>query len=324
MPSIFLAVLQQINQGHYVQETALAHQLGATPAIVSQQLSQLRHYGLAIEADPAKGYRLQQPVTLVDIPALQATAWGQPTKLDYFVSIDSTNSYLMQHDGFTSQAHICLAEHQTRGRGRSGRPWISPFAENIYLSLGVVFSKNVNELTTLSLVTSVIAAQTLTHLYRDLALHIKWPNDLYLQGKKLGGVLVEIKLERQHQTTAVVGIGINANMMDQNRIDQPWISLRQVLGHAIDRTTLVEALIKRLLAGFAVFEKEGFAPFRSAYQKYDYLHEKEITLSLGPHCVIHGFGAGINENGQLQVATDRGLQSFSAGEASPHQKFLAR
>jgi BirA family biotin operon repressor/biotin-[acetyl-CoA-carboxylase] ligase len=318
MSSILLATLQHINQGHYVQVKTLAHQLGTTLATVLQQLDQLRYWGLAIESNPEEGYRLQQPVTLLDIPGLQTTAGSQ---LDYFVSIDSTNNYLMQHAGFTNQAHICLAEHQAKGRGRLGRPWTSPFAENIYLSLSITFYKNVNELATLSLATAVIIAQTLTYLYKDLDLYIKWPNDLYLQGKKLGGILVEIKSEKQHQTNVVVGIGINANMITQDTIDQPWVSLRQALGYAIDRTALVGALIKRLLERFAVFEEEGFTPFRDAYQQYDYLYGKEITLSFGPHNVIQGLGVGINESGQLQVATTRGLQSFSAGEATLIKNF---
>ena len=307
-------LLQQINQEAYLSLETIAQRLGTNPQAILEQLTYLHQYG-ALDIDHPKGYRLQQPTSLLNPLTLQTTTWKYPVEIDYFVSLDSTNDYLMHDARVTNRTHICLAEHQTKGRGRFGRQWASPFAENIYLSIKTVLNSTVHAVTTLSPTVAVIIAQTLVNLYNFLSPQIKWPNDLYIDGKKLSGNLIEIKSSHQQQTEVVIGIGLNVNMVTQPQIDQPWTSLRQVLGKVIDRTTVTIALINNVLDGLAMFEQVGFQAFSNTYKQYDCLLGRKVKLQLTKN-TIEGMGAGVNDQGQLMLVTNQGLKYFNAGETS--------
>jgi BirA family biotin operon repressor/biotin-[acetyl-CoA-carboxylase] ligase len=311
--SLFL-LLQRINQEAYLPFETIAQQLGTTPQAILEQLAHLRQYG-ALDIDPQKGYRLQQPTSLLNPLTLQTTKWKYPVEIDYFVSLESTNDYLMDDTHVTNRTHICLAEHQTKGRGRFCRQWASPFAENIYLSIKTTLNSTVHAVTTISPTIAVIIAQTLVNLYNFLIPQIKWPNDLYIDGKKLSGNLIEIKSSYQQQTEIVIGIGLNVNMITQPQIDQPWTSLRQALGKVIDRTMVTIALINNVLDGLAMFEQAGFQAFSGTYKQYDYLLGRKVKLQ-STKATIEGIGAGVNDQGQLLLITEQGLKYFNAGETS--------
>jgi BirA family biotin operon repressor/biotin-[acetyl-CoA-carboxylase] ligase len=307
-------LLQQINQEAYLPLETIAQRLGTNPQAILEQLTHLHQYG-ALDIDPQKGYRLQQPTSLLNPLTLQTTNWKYPVEIDYFVSLDSTNDYLMHDARVTNRTHICLAEHQTKGRGRFDRQWASPFAENIYLSIKTTLNSTVHAVTTLSPTIAVIIAQMLVALYNFIIPQIKWPNDLYIDGKKLSGNLIEIKSSCQQQTEVVIGIGLNVNMVMQPKIDQLWTSLRQALGKVIDRTTVTIALINSVLDGLAIFEQAGFQAFSGTYKQYDCLLGRKVKLQ-STKATIEGIGVGVNDQGQLLLITDQGVKGFNAGETS--------
>lgn len=196
-------------------------------------------------------------------------------KLDILNTTDSTNTYLQQQTQ-SDQYHICIAEHQQKGKARFNRQWYSPFGENIYLSIKTTLQKSLNELSGLSLSISTVIIKTLLALFPKLTPLIKWPNDIYVLDKKLSGNLIEVKRELDFKSQVIIGIGLNVNMQYTSSIDQPWISLYQITGFNIDRNIIIIELVKNLIAGLQKFEKIGFKGFINKYSDYDYLKKKVL------------------------------------------------
>ena len=113
--------------------------------------------------------------------------------VEIFNQIDSTNSYLLNKKQVINELNICIAEMQTKGKGRSGKVWESPKKKNIYLSIGTLLNKEISELDGFSILIALMICNALEDLYKIKA-KIKWPNDLYLKNKKFGGILIETKM----------------------------------------------------------------------------------------------------------------------------------
>lgn len=234
---------------------------------------------------------------------------------------DSTNAELSRLSPAEQHAHAVLAEEQKRGRGRRDRRWHSPAGGNIYFSLGWRFTEGDHAFTTLPLVAAVAAAQTLKRV--GLTGHgIKWPNDILVAGKKLAGILVELKAHGS-RSVAIIGVGINVRMPSsaledpETLIDRPWTDLESNLAPAerpCSRNALASGLIDQLLSALGRFESTGFESFHRAWATYDLLRGTETTLQMDGHSV-QGIARGISDQGELLLdVTGGGRQSFHAGE----------
>jgi BirA family transcriptional regulator, biotin operon repressor / biotin---[acetyl-CoA-carboxylase] ligase len=218
--------------------------------------------------------------------------------------VTSTNDYLKNIEKqrpFT----VVMAEQQTQGRGRLGRAWYSPLGQNIYCSLH--YRLSVNQCSGLSLIVALATVRALSQLECDLNFSVKWPNDIFVHDKKLGGILIEL----HHRSEAIIGIGINCNMNRADPINQPWISLQQVTGTRVDRNQLAAFLINQLIDYLKKFEALGFCAFQSEWLSHDYLSGKIVTLTQGNR-TLTGVASGVNDQGQLLVKFDRGIESFSS------------
>ena len=226
-----------------------------------------------------------------------------------FDSLDSTNAWLLKN-GFCGD--VCLAEQQTAGRGRRGRIWHSPQQGNLYLSLKYCFNEMPKHYGLLSLLVGVVIAKCLQK--EGLQGHgLKWPNDILWQGKKLGGVLLESKGNLKE---IVIGIGLNVAMQEQKEIDQPWISLNQVLGCEVDRNRLVGRLLSALLTRLQHFSELNFDEFVQEWSTWNLLENQLITV-LENNRKVTGRFAGIDQQGLLKLCTDNGnIQKFSAADVS--------
>lgn len=231
-----------------------------------------------------------------------------------FENIDSTNSYL-KNNSSDIERKICFAEIQTNGRGRKGRNWHSPFGENIYMSYAKSFKKDVSELNGLSLVVGIACLNAIKEIGIDLPIKLKWPNDGVYMGQKLMGNLVELQSESYFETLAIIGIGINVNMLfDSSNITQEWTSLQKITGKYIDRNVLCIALIHNLNYALEQFDKYGLKEFIQQWHQLDSLYNKKINLNEGE---FSGIAKGINENGNLLLELESGeVRAFSSGEAS--------
>lgn len=164
-------------------------------------------------------------------------------------SVTSTNDILLSEIKNNPRKNtVLLAEEQTAGRGRLGRPWISPAQQNIYLSLSWYFEKPMAELAGLSITVGECLVNALKDFGITEAITIKWPNDLLHNNQKFCGILIETTAIDKSNTVAVIGIGLNVNYTDEknNAIDQPWTSLQKITHHTHDRNKLIACILNSL------------------------------------------------------------------------------
>ena len=317
-------LLQRLANGPVGGDT-LAREAGLTRAAVWKRIDGLREAGIAIAAAPGRGYRLEQPLDLLDVDAilsaLPTSVQGELADLEIAWSLDSTNSELLRRDAPSHGCAVLLAECQTGGRGRRGRAWASPLAAHVYLSLARRFEGGLARLGGLSLVAGVAACEALRGLgFADVGL--KWPNDLVVVDgvglRKLSGLLVEGGGEVAGAARAVIGIGLNVRMPPQagDAIDQPWAELAGLSTQVPTRNAVVAALLAQLLPVLEAFDAHGLAPFLPRYAALDALAGRAITV----HAAITAWPAtalGIADDGALRVRDAAGTEHLvHAGDVS--------
>lgn len=318
-------LLRLLSSGHFFSGQALAKQLGISRTAIWNNIQQLKERGLDIFAVQGKGYRLADPLELLDADEIRqylSSPVDERLKLDVFAEIDSTNRYLLQriYESSDGKIRACLAEHQISGRGRRGRQWISPFGANIYMSMLWRFERGLEAIEGLSLVVALALIATLEKFGISGA-GIKWPNDIYYDNRKLAGILLEMSGEASGPCHIVIGIGMNVNMSRHSReaseasIDQPWIDLSEIVGDTVSRNSLASVLLENLLETLDVFEQYGFAHLRSRWQKYDVLYEKDVNVS-DMKGIRQGVAKGIDASGALLLETAGGLQRVLSGDVS--------
>ncbi len=306
-----------------VSGDVLARELGLTRAAVWKRVQALREAGIGIDARAGRGYSLQRIPEWLDAGAIVAHLDDEARHglalLEVAWSPDSTNSRLLQQPVPALGARVLLAERQTAGRGRRGRAWVSPLAAHVYLSVLRQYRGGLSRLGGLSLVAGVAAAEAL-HAAGFVQVRLKWPNDLVVEGRKLGGVLVEGGGEHGGPARAVVGLGVNVRMPEEQagNIDQPWVDLHtlaQDRGTAVSRNRLAAGLLSRLLPAFEQFDQAGLQPFLPRYAAMDALHGQRVEIRWGEE-VHAGVAEGIAADGALQVRDGNGVRLFHAGEVS--------
>jgi len=298
----------------------LGQQLGISRAAIAKHLEQLQSYGLDLYKIKGKGYRLAKPIQLLDA-ALIKQRQSANTKAPVWVQsvTDSTNSQMLQKLAVQQDliaGTVLVAEAQTAGRGRRGKSWISPFGSNLYFTMYWPLEQGIQAAMGLSLVIGVAVAKTLEQLYQ-LPVQLKWPNDLYLEQKKLAGILVELAGQSHAQCDAVIGLGLNIQMTDpqQRLIDQPVADLHSALGHLPDRSQLVACLQQQLIEQLLRFNETGFAPFVAEFAKRDLFVGQTVRLSSAKEQHL-GLCCGVDERGALVLDINGERQAFFGGELS--------
>lgn len=299
---------------------ALARELGVTRGAVWKRIEALRAAGVGIDAHPGRGYALSRPLELLDaraiVAALSAPARAELAGLDVLFETDSTNARALQSPPPPRGTHAWLAERQTAGRGRRGRGWVSPLAAHVYLSLSRRFEGGIAALQGLSLAAGVAAADAL-HALGHRGVGLKWPNDLLADGRKLGGILVEVGGEAAGPVRAVVGLGLNVSMPASaaRDIDQPWCDLASLSPGPVSRQAVCVALLDALLPMLARFEREGLAPFVAGWDRHDLLAGRAVQVVEGER-VFEGVALGISADGALRLRHRDGERLCHAGETS--------
>jgi BirA family transcriptional regulator, biotin operon repressor / biotin---[acetyl-CoA-carboxylase] ligase len=318
--SNLVKLLHILNDGHFHAGEEIGKQLGITRSAIWKGIEKLKGYGLIICSVKGKGYSMVEPVVLLDnnkIRRLLDQDLKELVEISIFESIASTNDYLKKIPN-KNRIKICLAEQQTQGKGRFGRYWHSPFAQNIYFSCRYQFRKDISELAGLSLVVGLAVIKTLVAHGVKNKIAVKWPNDILWENKKLAGTLIEIDAETHGVCAAIIGIGINVNMKDADdkAMAQPSASIQQVLDKPIDRNNIVATLINNLIHYVQQFELHGLVHFINEWKTHDHLHDRTVTIINGAE-EITGKAAGINEQGHLLLKLRDGkLHAFSSGDAT--------
>jgi BirA family biotin operon repressor/biotin-[acetyl-CoA-carboxylase] ligase len=316
-------LLKLLADGETHSGERLAEQLHITRAAVWKAINALRELGVDIESQH-QGYRLPAAVDLYDaarIAAAMHEAHVALQRIDVLFTVDSTNRYVTDHPATQyGQAVLCVTEIQQAGRGRRGRSWVAPFGSGICMSLGWLFDSMPPAFSALSLVVGV----ALTRALHSMGAHevgLKWPNDLLWRGRKLAGVLIEMRGEPDGPAHVVIGVGLNLHLpaaSKQQLLEQhaEVTDLREVLGaHMLRRNELVATFTTHLLQVLTVFAREGFAPFVNEWQRYDVLSKAEVNV-LQADRTVAGIARGVSEDGSLLVETAQGLQRFVSGEVS--------
>ena len=309
-------LLKILADGGFHSGEELGAQLGVTRAAVWKQLKKLESLNIPLSSVKGKGYRLSDAIQLLDEEEIKEKVEGRLDCLDVLLNTESTNSYLLEHaSDHMGKRYAVLAEKQESGRGRRGRTWVSPFGKNIYLSMLWSFSGGISSLEGLSLVIAIAVERALSELGVDSA-RLKWPNDIYLNNKKLAGILLEVSGEYSGHCQVVIGIGLNIKLSDYDAesIDQPWAQLSEHLNNT-DRNTISAALISNLIRAIEQFEKTGFEMFKDYWTERDAFLDQEVDLIL-PNLVRSGICKGVNSKGELLLATEKGLETINAGEIS--------
>lgn len=246
------------------------------------------------------------------LAALSPALRGRLGALDVVATIDSTQAELLRRGRAQPDASVLIADAQTAGRGRLGRPWVSPPGANLYLSMFRRVHGGVRAQGGLSLALGVAAAEVLRG-FGIAAVGLKWPNDLLARGRKLGGLLVETIGDGDG---VIAGIGLNLRMPAdaQARIDQPWIDLAE-LGAAIPRAQLAAAVVTHWLAAFDDFARHGLAAFTPRWNALDALADAAVRIST-PAGDRNGIARGIAIDGALRFEIDGRIETVISGEVS--------
>ena len=237
-------------------------------------------------------------------------------------SIDSTNTELMRRArAGQTEPVLLVAEQQTAGRGRLGRPWQGDVGAALTFSLGLMLQPR--DWSGLSLAVGVSLVQSLDP-QGDLGVQLKWPNDLWVKRPhtpegwgKLAGILIETALPTGSSYSAdaprycVVGVGINIAPPQAQGLSTAPLGLRD-LQDGVDAPHTLARVAKPLLATLQQFEREGFAPWQAAFNARDALAQTAVTLSDGRH----GVAQGVDVGGGLLVRTEQGMEVVTSAEVS--------
>ncbi|MDC0413313.1 biotin--[acetyl-CoA-carboxylase] ligase, partial [Pelagibacteraceae bacterium] len=190
-----------------------------------------------------------------------------------------------------------------------------PFGHNIYHSLLWSFTKDTSEIMGLGLGIAVAVLEALEEYGIKKGLSLKWPNDIYHDGRKLAGILLEMSAQANDACQVVIGVGINTHLplLEATKIDQPFTSLSDIEKKPARRNQLAGILLKHLMRALKLFEKEGLAPFLILWEAYDFLKNREIHLEMSNKTII-GIMRGISERGALLLEVDGEIQPFFSGD----------
>jgi BirA family biotin operon repressor/biotin-[acetyl-CoA-carboxylase] ligase len=310
--------------GQFHSGEDLAKSLGVTRSAVWKAANALRDLGTPMEAVRNRGYKLpgaSEPLVSSRIrEQLPAGVGEKVSRLDVAWSMASTNTELVERPyPPQGQTEVLLAEFQTAGRGRRGRTWLAPPGGAVCLSLSWTFPQVPRDAGSLSLAIGVSVLRALEAL-GIVDIRLKWPNDVLIADKKLGGILIELRAEAAGPAGVVVGIGLNVALGGEllKKIAATGlqaIDLATVARAPVSRNALAGRLIENCIAGLVEFEQEGLRPFVEKWRDADALRGRQLAVHSGDE-VVRGLARGIDLSGALLVETPLGLQKFYSGEVT--------
>ncbi|WP_062266833.1 bifunctional biotin--[acetyl-CoA-carboxylase] ligase/biotin operon repressor BirA [Endozoicomonas arenosclerae] len=316
-------LLGLLADGQFHSGEELGEHLGISRAAVWKKLKAVEELGLALDSVRGKGYRLGSGIELLDSEKIKSCLDSDvQTRAEIHTCFTTESTNDLVRDLGTVPAGItrfCLAEHQTRGRGRRGRAWNSPFGSTVSLSALWQNGEGTASLEGLSLAVGLAVVKALETLgARDLKL--KWPNDVLWQGKKLCGVLLEVHGDPTGECEVVIGIGINVRLSDEQltSIGQPAVDLFRVCDKAVSRNAVAGHLINTLTHLLEGFGQGGFTLFKNQWCEYDAFRGQEVTLVASTRSVT-GRCLGVDDHGGLLLETESGVHVFNGGEVSLRQ-----
>lgn len=311
-------------QGNWVSGAMLCQSLGVSRTAVWKHVGGLREAGYDIEARANLGYRLvsspDAPLPTEVIPGLSTRFMGQ--KLAYYPHLGSTNAEANQlaRSG-CPEGMVVVAEEQQGGRGRLGRGWFSPGQRGLWFSVVLRPPVAIGDTPQVTMVLAVAVAMALRE-HAGVAADIKWPNDILVQGKKICGILVELKAEMDLVHFLVAGIGINVNLAREDfprELVETATSLQLETGALVPRVPLLRAVLVSLERWYQLWLREGFAPVLAAWRGLCVTLNCPVTIHNSPGGQSYtGQALDVDETGALLVQRDDDgtVERLMAGEVS--------
>lgn len=309
-------LLKLLEDGAFHSGEDLGAAIGVSRSAVWKKLQQLEsELGVEIHKVRGRGYRLARPLSLLNDARLQEANSSLGWTTCVLDSVDSTNAEAMR---LVAKAEalplLVVAERQTAGRGRRGRKWVSPFAENVYFSLALRIEGGMRQIEGLSLLVGLAVVSMLRELGVANA-GLKWPNDILVGGRKLSGVLLELTGDPADVCHVVIGVGINVNMRNAPEVDQSWTSMMLETGAPLDRNAVVVSLSDHLARYLGKHSEFGFGAFQAEWEQNHLWQGQRVTLFSGME-EIEGVVLGINAIGALRLQVGEQESVFSGGELS--------
>ncbi|HEY3850822.1 MAG TPA: biotin--[acetyl-CoA-carboxylase] ligase [Steroidobacteraceae bacterium] len=323
------ALLRLLADGATRPGLRLAGELGTNRGEVVRLVQRLRAAGIDVVAIGGRGYRLPAPVELLDAGRIEGAMCEERRRaihrLEVLLDVDSTNTRLLElPPPPPGCANVCSSELQHAGRGRRGRPWLSPFGGSLALSLGWSFAGAAAVNPTLSLAVGVAISRALRRI-GVMRVRLKWPNDIWLDDRKIGGVLVELRTEAGGPAHVVIGIGLNVSLSAEQRrtIEAGDVrnasvriaTLSDGCQEKVSRNVLAATLLEELLSMLGDFERSGFAVFREEWLALDALAGRNSRVLAGDGSV-EGTARGVDGDGALLLEVGGRLERHVSGEVS--------
>ncbi len=301
-----------------VSGTKVAGEIGTSRSEVWRLVQQLRALGVEIAGHPATGYRLKSipDLLLPDLlpPLLKGTLFSQ--QIHHYYKIGSTNTAAMEAAAAGApEGSVFLAEQQTAGRGRGANQWHSTQSAGIYCSVVLRPALPPSEALIISLAAGLAVHAAIEQIEPAFAPDLKWPNDLLLGGKKIGGILTEMNAEATRVRHIVVGIGINVNQAGfPQELAQTATSLRLATGSEWSRVDLCAALLKSLDREYRGMLTEPDAR-KSVLRRFEERSSsvRGQQVSVEENGGFEGTTEGLDGHGFLQVRTAEGLRTVLSG-----------
>jgi len=318
-------LIKALASGEFVSGQEVGKQLGISRTAISTHVKALGNMGLDVFSVTGKGYKLAQPLYLLNKSKILSLISKEANKcittitpeVEVHSLIDSTNDYLMRRlPNHLKQGQVCIAEYQSAGRGRRGRQWISPFGSQIYISMYWYLEQGLSAAMGLSLVTALAVSDTVLAV-SGIQVQLKWPNDIYIGGVKLAGILIDLEGQALEPSHSVIGIGLNVDIPEQaaQMIDQRWTDLQSHSKSKIDRNALSAKLISSLHKRLLQHQNEGLTAMLDEWHAHDVYLNKRVKLLTGER-VTKGVCRGINNQGALLLEVDGTVKPIYGGEVS--------
>ena len=300
---------------HSLEDLAAA--LSTSRSVIAQVAGSLDDLGLKVVRLPGPALRLPGGLDLLEAGTIVSHCRSlHYAGLEVLDTVDSTNAHLLrQLDMEIPSGFACTAEWQSAGRGRRGRSWQAPYGSGVFLSVLLRLPARSHRLSGLTLALGVALARALrAQGVADIA--VKWPNDLYRGGAKLGGILVETRVSGG-EAIVVVGVGINTALPPglAEDLDQPVADLADRRQAGLRRSVLAGQLLAAVLDGAAAHGELGWAAFRADWPSLDLALGRQVRVT-GSSGEIQGRALGVDATGALLVETESGTRRLNEGDVS--------
>ena len=299
----------------HVSGDFISQHLGISRQALWKHIQELKASGYDIVAVPHLGYRLvSSPDRLFPAeisPQLNTKFTGK--KIYYFDTLASTMDFAMELGiKGAPEGAVVIAETQSRGRGRLGRCWASPKYKGIYLSLILRPKILPQETPILTLLCAVSVCEAITQI-SALDAQIKWPNDILIKHKKLGGILTELNAEMDEVRFVVIGIGLNVNN-DKDTLPPGATSLKEQRKQALERNELLREILRQIEKNYLVFGKQGAASILDKWREHSVTLGRRVRILYHRHHV-EGLALDVDVDGGLLIRRDSGItEKVMAGD----------